>query len=88
MLAEATIPSILATPPGWLFVATPKITKPPQSPSVLLPTDSFEVKTIGKFCVPSAMILQPLVIIKVACVALSPLIIVPGKIVNVAPLVT
>jgi len=74
---------MLATPPGWLLIACPKITKPPQSPSALLPTDSFEVNTIGEFCVPSAIILQPLVIIKVACVALSPLIIVPGKIVNV-----
>ena len=33
--------------PGWLLIAFPKITTPPQSPSVLLPTGLFDVKTIG-----------------------------------------
>ena len=82
------IPSMLATPPGWLLTACPKITSPPQSPSALLPTGSLEVKTIGCVSVPSAIILQPLVMIKVPCVDKSPLITEPGNIVKVAPLVT
>jgi len=68
--------------------ALPKITKPPQSPEFLEPNGSFEVKTIGLFCVPCDIILQPLVMTKVPFVDLSPLIIVPGEIVNVELLVT
>ena len=81
---DGGIPSIFATPPGWLFLAKPKITNPPQSPSFLLPTASFEVKTIGLAAVPAALILAPRVMINVACVNLSPRIMVPGRMVNVA----
>ena len=62
---DGGIPSIFATPPGWLFLANPRRTKPPQSPSFLLPTASFEVKIIGFAAVPVALILAPLVIINV-----------------------
>ena len=83
-----TIPSMLATPPGWLFFAKPSKTNPPQSPSLRAPTASLEVKIIGFAAVPSAMILAPRVMIKVPCVNLSPRIIVPGAIVKVALFLT
>ena len=79
---------MLATPPGWLFLAKPRITKPPQSPSLRAPTASLEVKIIGFAAVPSAMIFAPRVMIKDPCVNLSPRMIVPGAIVSVALFLT
>ena len=81
-------PSIKAVPPGTLMVAFPKITNPPQSPYVFRLSDCADVNTMGWVGVPSAIILLPRVIIKVPLDALSPKIVVPGWIVNVAPFFT
>ena len=56
----------------------PKMIKPPQSPVALFPTASLEVNTIGEAAVPSAIIFDPLVIIKQLLVVKSPLITVPA----------
>ena len=67
-----------------MFLAKPKRTIPPQSPSFLLPVPSLEVKIIGLAKVPIAFNFAPRVTINEPCVGLSPRIIVPGAIVKVA----
>ncbi len=84
----STPPSTVASPPGWLFGALPQMITPPQSPAARLPAGRLLVKTIGWLAVPSAMILPPRLMISVPLVSLSPLMMVPGWMVRVAPLST
>ena len=63
--------------------------RPPQSPGWRWPAARDDVKTIGASAVPTALIFAPRMIMSdEPSVLKSPLIIVPGWIVSVAPLVT
>src|SRR3989339_1251576 len=84
--SSAMPPSIGASPK---FVgALPIMSNPPQSPRSLLPAITPLVNTIGLVGVPSAIILPPRLIHSADVAPTSPIIIVPGSIVRVAPLAT
>ena len=68
--------------------ALPQSTIPPQSPYERAPAGWLDVNTIGAVAVPFAIIFAPLSITKVPFVFLSPLMITPLSMVNVAPEVT
>ena len=76
---------MLLTPLLMLKAPLPNNIIPPQSPLVLAPTALSEVNTIGLVAVPSAINLEPLVMINAApATVASPRTTTPGSIVKVA----
>ena len=81
--AGTALDLLLAVP--LLFTPRPQRMIPPQSPGRRLPAGISEVKTIGSLCVPLAHNWPPGSTMSAALVSLSPLIIVPGASVRLAP---
>jgi hypothetical protein len=72
-----------------LIFAFPTMMMPPQSPGLRLPADRADVKTIGLAAVPCASIFEPRRIqSELPVTSVSPMILVPGWIVRLAPLLT
>src|SRR5262245_44703515 len=75
--------------PVRLILPFPMMMSPPQSPGLRLPTARADVKTIGSAAVPSASIFAPRRIqSELPATVVSPMTLVPGSIVRVAPLCT
>src|SRR5262245_46201197 len=75
--------------PVRLILPFPMMMSPPQSPGLRLPTARADVKTIGSAAVPSASIFAPRRIqSELPATVVSPMTLVPGSMVRVAPLCT